>query len=151
MSNLLSASINLHPSKKALLLYGSLYFLAGACVIYADLYGLIKILLVLSIILDAVRVANQLLLRSKKAIHRFVYQAPHWYGYQINGEEVEMLVKQLISFRKIIILRFTLRDKRLKTLIFFEDNMSAEDFHYFLVLAKINCFQEDLLITTNSP
>lgn len=138
MSNLLNASINLHPSKKAINLFSLLYFISGACIVYAELLFPIKILLLLGICADAIRVfASSILLTSTNSIINISRNLSSWYLERKNGTVEEIILKQLISFRKMIILRIKIRDSGLLTLFLFEDNTTQANFHYLLVQSRL--------------
>jgi hypothetical protein len=129
---LLSASISLHPSKKASIFFSFLYLLGIGCVIFSGINLIIKILLIGLIYFDACRVFKQL-----RAITHLSHREFQWEITKRDGRISEIDLQQLISFRKIVMLRFV-ENNKFKSIFLFEDNMSRENFHYLLIQARLN-------------
>ncbi len=111
--------------------------------IYSDLLNAIKILLVLYIVIDAIRVFFcHVLFESNTSIINISYYLSSWYCQKKDGTTEEIIMKQLISFRKIIMVRFKLKkNSNIKTLFLWDDNTIPENFHYLLIQTKL--FKED--------
>lgn len=106
--------------------------------VYAELPNIVKVLLILCIVVDAVRVfIHSVLFKSTKSIINIFYYGTTWYCQKKDGAIEEIMMKQLISFRKMIMLRFKLKNSCLKTLFLWNDNTTPENFHYLLVQTKL--------------
>lgn len=139
MSNLLEKNIPLRRSKKALFLFGSLYGIGILSVVFSDVILSMKCFLVMIILADGFRVfMKKILLCSPQSIISLYNSASRWYYQEKSGKTIEITLKQLISFRKVIIVRFTSMEKnRVKTLFLFDDNTLPECFHYLLVQTRL--------------
>ncbi len=88
---------------------------------------------------DSFRILTQkIFICSKQAIVSIGCHAFQWYCQNKSGQTEKIIMKQLISFRNIIILRFHYqKNTMLKTLFIFNDNTTPECFHHLLIQAKL--------------
>ncbi len=139
MSNLLNASISLHPSKIAIGLWSSLYLISVISIIDTDINYLIKALFIVGIFINAFYVFTQhILLNAASSIIGFSRSLSYWSCQKKEGKLEEIILRQLLSFRKVIIVRFSfIKSTKVHTRFLFEDNMSSDDFHYLLVQTRL--------------
>lgn len=128
-------SIPLKPSKKAIVLFGSLYGLSMLCVGFSDIPNVLKLLCIGAILWDAYRVFSEsILLCSKKAIISIEYKNKKWF---LNTEQKAVSVHLLVLQSQLLRFKYSRNSSSEKTLYLFKDSMQPEFFHQLLLLARL--------------